>query len=133
VENIKEWLKGALSIVTVLGFFTAPVWVSSLFDNQDVSASDNSETSASPGSDNSSVPTTINDSIDSLNEEQADSSESISGVESTDSSCNENYDPCVESSSYDLDCDDIGQEVEVTGSDEYGLDRDGDGYGCESY
>lgn len=47
--------------------------------------------------------------------------------------CNPNYTDCVENSSYDLDCSDIGYEVEVTGDDEYNLDRDGDGYGCEAY
>jgi hypothetical protein len=47
--------------------------------------------------------------------------------------CNPNYSGCVENSSYDLDCADIGTSVTVLGYDEYGLDRDGDGYGCESY
>jgi len=34
---------------------------------------------------------------------------------------------------YDLDCSDIGYEVWVGGYDPHGLDRDGDGWGCESY
>ena len=34
---------------------------------------------------------------------------------------------------YDLDCSDIGYEVWVGGHDLHGLDRDGDGWGCESY
>ena len=32
---------------------------------------------------------------------------------------------------YDLDCADIGHQVRVTGADPYGLDGDGDGWGCE--
>ncbi len=34
---------------------------------------------------------------------------------------------------YDQDCSDIGREVWVGGYDPDGLDRDGDGWGCESY
>ncbi len=34
---------------------------------------------------------------------------------------------------YDLDCADIGHPVEVDGSDRHGLDRDGDGIGCETW
>lgn len=49
------------------------------------------------------------------------------------STCNPNYSGCVANSSYDLDCSDVGQQVKVIGNDEYGLDRDNDGYGCESY
>jgi micrococcal nuclease len=33
----------------------------------------------------------------------------------------------------DLDCADIGHQVSITGADYHGLDRDGDGVGCESY
>lgn len=47
--------------------------------------------------------------------------------------CNPNYSPCVPNSASDLDCGDIGFQVQVTGTDVYRLDRDGDGYGCESY
>ncbi len=53
--------------------------------------------------------------------------------EPVEDDCNPNYSGCVENSSYDLDCSDIEFEVEVLGYDEYGLDRDDDGYGCESY
>jgi hypothetical protein len=35
--------------------------------------------------------------------------------------------------SYDQDCADIGRRVYVGSYDPDGLDRDGDGYGCESY
>ncbi|HEX8211917.1 MAG TPA: hypothetical protein VF584_17205 [Longimicrobium sp.] len=34
---------------------------------------------------------------------------------------------------YDLDCADVGHTVKVTGGDPHRLDRDGDGWGCESY
>lgn len=47
--------------------------------------------------------------------------------------CDPNYSRCVPIVSYDLDCADIGFEVSVKGTDEHRLDRDGDGYGCESY
>jgi endonuclease YncB( thermonuclease family) len=47
--------------------------------------------------------------------------------------CDPNYSPCVPDVSYDLDCGDIGFSVTVIGSDPHGFDRDGDGYGCESY
>jgi hypothetical protein len=33
----------------------------------------------------------------------------------------------------DLDCRDVGHAVRVTGPDPHGLDKDGDGVGCESY
>lgn len=49
------------------------------------------------------------------------------------SSCNPNYSGCVPNVSYDLNCADIGYSVSVIGYDQYGLDRDNDGYGCESY
>jgi hypothetical protein len=39
----------------------------------------------------------------------------------------------VPNSASDLDCADIGHSVQVIGSDPYGLDREGDGIGCESY
>lgn len=34
---------------------------------------------------------------------------------------------------FDLDCADVGHRVKVTGADPHRLDRDGDGWGCESY
>lgn len=34
---------------------------------------------------------------------------------------------------YDLDCADVGHTVKVTGADPHRLDRDRDGWGCESY
>jgi len=47
--------------------------------------------------------------------------------------CDPNYVPCVPNVSYDLDCKDVGFRVQVIGYDRHRLDRDGDGYGCESY
>lgn len=48
--------------------------------------------------------------------------------------CDPNYTGgCVPNVSYDLDCPDIGFSVTVVGDDPHGFDRDGDGYGCESY
>ncbi len=50
-----------------------------------------------------------------------------------DSGCEAGYSPCVPTYPPDLNCADIGEKVEVTGDDPHGLDRDGDGVGCESY
>lgn len=47
--------------------------------------------------------------------------------------CNPNYTGCVPNVSYDLNCKDVGYSVRVIGYDQYNLDGDGDGYGCESY
>ena len=47
--------------------------------------------------------------------------------------CDPNYSSCVPSVSYNLDCSDIGFKVSVKGTDKHRFDRDGDGYGCESY
>jgi hypothetical protein len=52
---------------------------------------------------------------------------------SRNSNCAPGYSPCIKNVDYDLDCADIGQEVSVTGEDQYRLDADGDGYGCETY
>jgi hypothetical protein len=47
--------------------------------------------------------------------------------------CHPSYSPCVPSAGHDLDCPDIGFRVRVKGPDTYRLDRDHDGWGCESY
>ena len=47
--------------------------------------------------------------------------------------CNPNYSGCVPNSAGDLDCSDIRRQVRVIGRDEYHLDADGDGFGCERY
>ena len=47
--------------------------------------------------------------------------------------CSDAYTPCVLEAE-DRNCSDIGFRVTRTGyADPYGLDRDGDGFGCESY
>jgi hypothetical protein len=45
------------------------------------------------------------------------------------------YDPYTypDWNGYDLDCRDVGRMVRVTGDDPHRLDRDGDGWGCETY
>ena len=48
--------------------------------------------------------------------------------------CDPNYIPCIPPPPPDLNCDDIGFGVRVIGPDDpHGLDRDGDGVGCESF
>lgn len=49
------------------------------------------------------------------------------------SDCDPNYEPCIPNVPYDLDCPDVATRVTVIGTDRHGFDRDGDGYGCESY
>lgn len=51
----------------------------------------------------------------------------------TNSNCDPNYSPCIPNVSYDLDCGDVRKKVQVIGTDRHRFDRDGDGYGCESY
>jgi hypothetical protein len=46
--------------------------------------------------------------------------------------CNSNYEPCIPIAS-DLSCSEIRMVVQVIAEDSYGLDRDGDGFGCEIY
>lgn len=46
--------------------------------------------------------------------------------------CASGYVPCLPVQA-DLDCPQIRQPVTVTGDDPYGLDRDGDGIGCQIY
>ena len=64
---------------------------------------------------------------------QASARPSPSSVPSTTAACAPGYKPCLPVVA-DLNCDDIADRlkpVRVTGSDPYGLDRDGDGLGCE--
>lgn len=51
---------------------------------------------------------------------------------STPGSCAAGYQPCLPVVA-DLDCPQVRQQVTVTGEDQYGLDRDGDGLGCQLY
>lgn len=46
--------------------------------------------------------------------------------------CQPGYLPCLPMQ-VDLDCTEIKAKVQIFGEDVYGLDRDGDGFGCESY
>jgi hypothetical protein len=55
------------------------------------------------------------------------------------SDCNENYSGCLKANASDYDCEGGSGDgpyytgpVQVTGYDEYDLDRDGDGVGCDS-
>ncbi len=45
--------------------------------------------------------------------------------------CNSNYSPCIQTRT-DVNCADLRTRVNVIGEDIYGLDRDGDGIGCET-
>ena len=45
--------------------------------------------------------------------------------------CDPNYTGCVPNTGSDVDCDEVGETVEVIGSDVDGLDADSDGVGCE--
>lgn len=47
------------------------------------------------------------------------------------SGCAPGYDPCVPPYPPDLDCADVDGPIRVSGDDPHGLDRDGDGFGCE--
>ena len=48
------------------------------------------------------------------------------------SNCHRSYDPCIPDG-LDLDCPEIGHRVTVIGPDEYRLDADRDGTGCDRY
>lgn len=67
-------------------------------------------------------------SVESFRETMEETQDELNQSNSND--CNPNYTPCIPNG-YDLDCPDIGFTVTVVGYDEYRLDRDGDGYGCE--
>jgi hypothetical protein len=47
--------------------------------------------------------------------------------------CDPNYSDCVPPYPPDVDCPDIGHQVQVLGSDPHRLDADGDGVGCDIY
>lgn len=72
-----------------------------------------------------SSPTTSQSTNDQM-------SETTKNTNTTSTSCNPNYTPCVPNVSYDLNCSDISFSVRVIGTDVYNFDRDGDGFGCES-
>lgn len=62
-----------------------------------------------------------------------ESDETYVPSESEGSACDPNYTGCVPESFGDVDCDEVGEEVEVIGEDVYGLDLEEDGYACEIY
>lgn len=45
--------------------------------------------------------------------------------------CDPNYTPCIPAFPPDINCGDLDVSVRVIGTDVHGLDRDGDGVGCE--
>jgi hypothetical protein len=49
------------------------------------------------------------------------------------SACDPNYTGCVPVTGYDVNCPEVGEEVEVVGEDVDGLDLEEDGYACETY
>lgn len=50
----------------------------------------------------------------------------------SETGCSPDYSPCIPVAE-DLNCPDIRMQVEVIGEDIYGLDRDGNGLGCEMF
>ena len=56
----------------------------------------------------------------------------IYGPRVSQGDCHPGYLPCVPVAD-SVDCSEIRSVVRVIGNDDYGLDRDGDGVGCESY
>jgi hypothetical protein len=92
-------------------------------------------TSQSP-SDSIDSPDPASPSPSSEDESRAGSNSKSkkSKAETAASTCDPNYTgACVPISAFDLDCPDISQMVRVVGADIHGFDRDGDGFGCESY
>jgi len=121
VNGLKTLATGIGGLLFIAVIYSSIWWIPSTWNwfNGDgfvMSVDKTSSSSSSPDSPRYSAPSSSSNSYDSPEED-----------------CNENYSPCIENSYYDLDCADVGQEVEVIGDDEYGLDRDNDGWGCESY
>jgi endonuclease YncB( thermonuclease family) len=48
------------------------------------------------------------------------------------SACGAGYQPCIPPYPPDLNCEDVGGPIRVSGDDPHGLDADGDGSACES-
>lgn len=62
----------------------------------------------------------------------------FSSISNADSGCNKNYSGCLKVNAWDYDCrwgswngPNYTGKVKVLWYDEYGLDRDNDGWGCE--
>lgn len=53
--------------------------------------------------------------------------------QSSKSSCDPNYSPCIPNVTRDLDCADIRIMVRIVGNDPHKLDDNGDSYACEEY
>jgi hypothetical protein len=64
---------------------------------------------------------------------EEESGEYVPYEEEEASGCDPNYTGCVPESAFDVDCDEVGEEVEVIGTDVYGLDLEEDGFACETY
>lgn len=92
-----------------------------------------SVTSSSTPSNNNNTSTTTIPSSTYISPEDSYEPAVYEEPETEEDECDPDYSGCVPNVSYDLDCEDVQEEVEVYGSDYHGLDGDGDGYGCESY
>jgi hypothetical protein len=57
----------------------------------------------------------------------------VEPAQSESPECDPNYVPCVPPHPPDVNCPDIGHEVQVVGSDPHGLDGDNDGTGCDGF
>ncbi|MDP2710362.1 MAG: excalibur calcium-binding domain-containing protein [Solirubrobacteraceae bacterium] len=62
---------------------------------------------------------------------QARAAAEQTAAEPSASNCDPNYSGCVPPYPPDVNCADVSGPVQVLGSDPHGLDRDGDGIGCE--
>lgn len=127
IDKIKEFFQAVFGIAIFIAFWVAIIAIGAYSsDSGDTSQSSVTPLTSSVDEESSSSDTSSDYDLGSADADDADTGDD-------ESECNENYSPCVDNSSYDLDCADIGEEVEVVGYDEYRLDRDGDGWGCESY
>jgi hypothetical protein len=70
---------------------------------------------------------------------EADAAAAAAAVEPAEANCHASYQPCLDPSASDYDCDggegdgpEYTGPVTVSGPDDYDLDRDGDGTGCDT-
>lgn len=129
-ESVVGWIFGLGFWALILGF---PIVSGLMSSDDDTSAAATSDTASESTPSDSSYTPDYSDYPEPEPEPEPEYYYNSTPSYVSNSSCNSNYSGCVDDSYYDLDCADIGEEVEVIGYDEYGLDRDGDGYGCESY
>ena len=128
-------MNGALKALTAVSFliFTILGWhVIQTTNNTAQLKKEGLQSSSQPASTSSQTSSFADYSDTSVDAPEIDYPDYPAEDESTNN-CNPNYSPCIPDSPYDLDCADIGESVRVIGSDEYRLDRDSDGMGCESY